>query len=112
MLNLFRAVIDRLKALLATTAALELEAEVLARHAERKAELLRQAESYEADELPAVAGELRQQAEALDLRQPRAGVRPALEHGLGQQPRPALPAVPDTSEPSAPADGRRKGRRP
>jgi hypothetical protein len=39
--HLFRAVLDRIKVLLALSAALELEADALARHAERKAELLR-----------------------------------------------------------------------
>jgi hypothetical protein len=78
MFSLFRAVLDRLKALLTTSAALELVADALARHAQRKAELLRLAEQYESDKLHAVAQELRQHAETLDLQRPLAGVASAL----------------------------------
>jgi hypothetical protein len=74
MFQLFREVINRIKILLATSAALELEADAPARHAERKAELLRLAQQYENEKLPAVALELRQHAEAVDLQQPLAGV--------------------------------------
>ena len=67
MIHLFRTVIDRIKFLLATSAALELEADALARHAERKAELLRLAQQYESEKLPAIAQEWCHRAEALDL---------------------------------------------
>jgi len=73
-----RAAIERLKALLATSAALELEADARARHAQCKAELLRLAQQYEAENLPTVAQELRQHAEALDGKQPLAGALIAL----------------------------------
>lgn len=46
MIALFRAVIERVKALFITAAALDLEADFVARHAERQAELLRQADRY------------------------------------------------------------------
>ena len=68
----FRALIERVKALQLHEAALDLEAQFVARHAERKAELLRRAAALEAEGLQAVANELRQQAEALDPRQPLA----------------------------------------
>jgi hypothetical protein len=104
MLNLFRAIIARVKALLATSAALELEAEALARHAERQADLLRLAGRYEEEGLHAVARALRQQAEALDLRQPLADWQ-------AEEERPALPAAASTPEPAAHLPhGRRKPR--
>src|SRR5262245_65177747 len=80
MLSLFRAVVDRLKALLAAAAASELESEALARHAERKAELLRVAARYEAEGLGVVAGELRRQAGDIDWGSPLDGV-PAFNGG-------------------------------
>jgi hypothetical protein len=91
MFHLFRAVIDRIKLLLATSAALELEADALARHAERKAELLRLAQQYESEKLPAVAQELRQHVEAMDFQQPLAGVLTSLASWQGTE-APALPA--------------------
>ncbi len=105
MFHLFRAVLDRLKALLVTSAALELEADALARHAQRKAELLRLAEQYESEKLHAVAQELRQHAENLDLQQPLSGVvntlaswqstegPPALTGSAGEQIQPATQQV-------------------
>ena len=92
MFHLFRAVIDRIKVLLATSAALELEADALACHAERKAELLRLAEHYESEKLPVVAQELRQHAEALDAKQPLAGTMVALASWQGTDGPAALPA--------------------
>lgn len=80
MIALFRAVIERVKALFITTAALDLEAEFVARHAERQAELLRQADRYAEEGLHGIADHLRRRAEALDLQQPLASVLPAVEH--------------------------------
>ncbi|HEY7425790.1 MAG TPA: hypothetical protein VH682_16290 [Gemmataceae bacterium] len=100
MFHLFRAVIDRFKLLLATSSALELEAEALARHAERKAELLRLAQQYESEKLPAVAQELRQHAEALDLKQPLVGVVTSLASWQGADAPPALPTP--ASKPAQP----------
>jgi hypothetical protein len=112
MLHLFRAVIDRIKVLLATSAALELEADALARQTERKAELLRLAEHYESEKLSAVAQELRQHAEALNLQQPLAGATISLASWQGADAPAALPAP--TSEPAQPlahaANSRRKSR--
>jgi hypothetical protein len=80
MLNLIRAVINRLKILLATVAAQELESDCLLQHAERKAELLRQADRYADEGLTSIADELRQQAEAIHLDRPLECVLPALSH--------------------------------
>ena len=96
MFALFRAVVERLKVLFATSAALELESEFLARDAERQAELLRQADRYEAEGLHGIAQRLRQQAEQVSVQRPLAGVLPALAHlqtGLADTPdTPELPA--------------------
>jgi hypothetical protein len=80
MLNLFRTMTDRLKALFAADVALEFEAQLLARQADRTAELLVQAEQHERHGFPTVAAQLRAGAQALSLGRPLAGVLPALEH--------------------------------
>ncbi len=80
MFALFRALLDRLKALLLTDAALDLEGEVPTHSAERKARLLRQAAAFEAEGLALVASELRRQAAALDLSRPLTSVLPAAQH--------------------------------
>ena len=94
MLTLFRAVIERVKVLLATAAAADLEADFLARDAERKAELLRRADAYAAEGFPTVAAGLRRQAEDLDTARPGGAVLPALAHWLGGESVPTpLPAL-------------------
>jgi hypothetical protein len=112
MFSWFRAVLDRLKALLATSAALELEADALARHAQRKADLLRLAEQYESEKLHSVAQELRQHAETLDLQRPLAGVVNTLASWQGTEGPPALPAsAGEQVQPATqPAGSRRKPR--
>ncbi len=109
MLNLFRALIDRVKAMLASVAAAELHADALARVAERKAELLRLAEGYDDQGLGAVADQLRQRAEALDSERPLASVLATSDHLLASPTAPALPALAPTSAPAV-ADARKKGR--
>src|SRR5438128_1267153 len=112
MFGLFRYVIDRLKALFATAAAQELEADWLERHAERKAELLRRAEGYEREGLPQVGRELRRQADEVDPGKPLAGLLPALAHwrdGEGaprQEPAPGLEGPSEGAEPRLPHKGR------
>jgi len=90
MFNIFRSLIERLKALFAATAAQEFEAEFLARHAERKAELLRLAAGYDAEGLTTLAQELRQQAENLNVQQPLAIILPVVVHLQGNQAQEAL----------------------
>jgi hypothetical protein len=76
--ELFRAVSDRLKAVLTAHAALELEAELIARHVERKAELLRKADQLEGEGMAELAAELRGHAGRTDLNRPAEAVLPAL----------------------------------
>jgi len=80
MFSIVRAIIDRLKTLFATRAAMELEAEVLAQDAERRAELLRLATRYEKEGLSGIALQLRQRVEQLDDQRPLAGVLPVVAH--------------------------------
>jgi hypothetical protein len=99
MLSAFlRALTERLKALFATGAALELEAESLARDAERQAELLRQAQRYDTEGLHGIADHLRRQAQALSAQRSLAGVLPAVALVQAE-----VPAVTTQSETSAPA---------
>lgn len=76
--ELFDAVSARLKAIFTAHAALELEAEVIARHIQRKATLLKQAATLESDGLKDLAAELRQHAGGLDSRRPAETVLPLL----------------------------------
>jgi hypothetical protein len=99
MLGLFRAVVERVKAVLAVRAAQEIEADVLAHAAHRRAELLELAARYEAQGQGEVAAELRAAVGTVDDDRPLAGVLPAVEHLTGgtidtaeEKSRPALPA--------------------
>jgi hypothetical protein len=109
--NLFRAVIDRLKSLLALAAGLEPEVGASAHHADHKGQLLRLAELLEAEGLHAPARELRRQADALDRKHTMAGVAASLADWEGLGLHPALPAPPQQRVASIaqPASGRRKG---
>jgi hypothetical protein len=74
MFNPVRAVIDRIKAFLATAAAVKIEVDALPQHAEEKGGLLQLAAQLEAESLQDAAQEIRQQADALDGKQPVATV--------------------------------------
>jgi hypothetical protein len=89
-----------------------LQADTLARHAERKAELLRLAEQYDNEKLHAVALELRQQAEALDLKQPLTGAMISLAswHGTGAPATLPAPAQEPVQPVAHAANSRRKTR--
>jgi len=89
MCSIVRAVIDRFKVLFVTHAVLELEAELIAIHGERKAELLRHADSYESEGIQSVAQEMRQKAETLAPDQPLGSVLTAVAN---LQASPAQPA--------------------
>ena len=65
MFSFARSLMDRFKALFVTHAVLDLEADLIAAYAERKAELLRRADQYEKEGLATVAEQLRQQADRL-----------------------------------------------
>jgi hypothetical protein len=77
---LFRTIADRLKAMFVADVATDFEAQFLACDAERKAELLRQAQRYDDEGLKGVAQDLRQQTESLGTQRPLASVLPAIEH--------------------------------
>jgi hypothetical protein len=81
--ELFRAVSERIKAVLTAHAALELEAELIARHVERKADLLRKADQLESEGLTELAAELRQHARRTDLNRPAEAALPALANADG-----------------------------
>lgn len=100
MLWIFRALADRLKALFVSDMAQEFETQMLARDAERQADLLRQAKKYEQEGLTEVARILRQRALASDPQCPLAIVLPAIEH-LKQQ---------DTDHPLQTSSCKRKDR--
>jgi hypothetical protein len=98
MLGLFRALVERVKAVLAVRAAQEIEADAIAHAAERRAALLRRAAEYEAGGQKEVAAGLRAALGRVDADRPAAGVLPAVAHLTGggghenETPRPALPA--------------------
>jgi hypothetical protein len=79
MIWIFKALSDRLKALFVADLASDFEAQHLARNAERKAALLRQAQGYEDEGLKSVAQDMRLQTESLSTRKPMASVLPAIE---------------------------------
>jgi hypothetical protein len=94
MLGLFRAVVGRVKAVLVVRAAQEIEADVIAHAAQRRADLLGLAARHEAEGQGEVAAEVRARVGRVDADRPVAGVLPAVEHltgGEGNSPVP-LPA--------------------
>ena len=76
MLWIFQEAIARLKALLLADVALDLEGQFLARHADRKASLLEQAEQYEQQGLAELAAEVRGQVDQFVIDRPLAWVHP------------------------------------
>ena len=117
MFSIIRALIDRFKVLFVTHAVLELEAELIAMHGERKAELLRHADNYEAEGLQTVAQEIRQQAETLSPAKPLGSVvatvahlqvNPAQPAKLVDAAAPTLPATPDSGADTAPLASKKK----
>lgn len=102
MFTIVRAILDRVKVLFISSAALELEAELAAQVAERRAELLRQAMRYEAEGLHGVAQYLRRQADELSVQRPLAGVLPTIAHLEAKAATPPLlRLVPDPDEDGA-----------
>jgi hypothetical protein len=95
MMGLFRAVVERVKAVLAARAAQEIDADATAHAAEQRVELFKRAAEYEAEGQTEVEAELRAAAGRVDPDRPLAGVLPALAHltagGEGKAPA-ALPA--------------------
>ena len=75
---IFEAISNRLKALFAADLANTFESQLASRQAERKAELLRQAERFEQEGLGSVAGDLREKAESICIERPLATVLPSI----------------------------------
>ena len=76
MSELFRAVSARLKAIFTAHTALELEAELLIHHIERKAMLLGRADQFEKEGMADLATELRQYASKMDPQRPAEAMLP------------------------------------
>jgi hypothetical protein len=117
MFSIIRALIDRFKVLFVTHAVLELEAELIAIHGERKAELLRHADSYEAEGLQSLAQEMRRQAETLAPAQPLASVVATVAHlqaspaqpvQLSDAAAPTLPVTADSAVNTVPVASKKK----
>jgi hypothetical protein len=104
MAGLFRALVERVKAVLVVRAVQEIEADALAHAAHRRAELLDLAARYEAEGQTEVAGELRAAVGTVDADRPLAGVLPAIEHLTGG----ATDTAEETSRPALPARGERR----
>jgi hypothetical protein len=66
--------------LLSSVAGVTKECDVLVQIAERRAELLRYAQRYDAEGLHGIADQLRRRAQSLDLQRPLVIVLPAVEH--------------------------------
>jgi len=114
MTELFDAVSQRLKTIFTAHAAMELEAEVIARHVERKATLLHQAAKLEKDDFKDLADELRQRTSGLDPRRPTEAMVPLLTQP-NEAPTPhadgeAVHPTPDNPTPDA-CNGRNGRRR-
>lgn len=73
MLTFIFALLERLRARIISNT-LDNEADLIARHAERTAVLLRLASRYQAEGLPSVAAEVRQRAEAMSFNKPLASL--------------------------------------
>ena len=97
MLWLLKKAAERLKTLLITDAALDLEAAFLARQADRRADLLEAAEEYEEQGLQHLAEDLRRQAAELSIERPLASVLPALGDLTGNVAEAELPQLGDLS---------------
>lgn len=80
MFGMFQALLSRFKGIFVREAAMDLEADLLHRSAERHAELERHAQRFEEEGLPGVARFLRAQAERMDPDRPLAGVLATAEN--------------------------------
>lgn len=96
MANVFEVVAERVAAVLALSAAREMEADALARDGERLAGLLRQANAYQAEGFTDLAADLRRRAGAVDGPRPPVEAQahpPASVLVNGAAPEKALPTV-------------------
>lgn len=111
MTELFDAVARRLKTIFTAYAAMELEAEVIACHIERKATLLNQAAKLEEDGFKDLAEELRQQASGLDPRRPAEATLSLLSQPCETPTAHAEVAEAVPTEPTHDASNGRNGRK-
>ncbi len=100
MFSIVPNLLARLKALLLTFIVAELEADLIAAAAERKADLLRKADQYQQAKLPGVAEQLRKQTEAIAPDRPLASVAAAIAHLQADQ---ALSTSVDANAPLPPS---------
>jgi hypothetical protein len=93
MIRLFQSVINRVKAMFTLDAMLDLEQQFLTRQAERRADLIREADRYQREGLTAVADDLRRQAVALSEQRPLQAVLPFLDAEAEVRPSSAPRAI-------------------
>jgi hypothetical protein len=108
MNELFHAVSERLKMIFTAHAALELEAELILCHAQRKATLLKQATQLEQEGMTDLAAELRRHTGAMDLCQHDG--KPALAAPTPSATSDVQVASPASSTPDAPPSSARRKR--
>ncbi|MEK6233593.1 MAG: hypothetical protein N2C14_02690 [Planctomycetales bacterium] len=94
---LFQAFLDRLQALFISVLAADFETQAVSLEAERKAELLRQAEAFRRDGLDDLADELIQQAQRITLAEPLSKSLSAVE-GWRDAKTTEVPALPASRE--------------
>lgn len=82
MLSLYRLLLTRIKVVLLADAGLEVEADAVEQHAERKARLLRLANDYEQEGLTEIAEEVRASSHSLRSEQPLSRSLPVATHLL------------------------------
>ncbi|MFO0865661.1 MAG: hypothetical protein U0744_13580 [Gemmataceae bacterium] len=80
MFGFFRTLYGRVKAMFVREVALDLEADLLSRSADRHAEIERQARRYEQEGLPSVARYLRSQVQHLRSDRPLATILETANH--------------------------------
>lgn len=113
LMKLFQSLTDRVRALFVADVALDFEAELIRRQAERKHRLLQQADDFHKRGYQTVAADLRQQAERMTAERPLAGILPAINE-LSREPDPfVLDATPKPPVPqiAAPAPQGKRSKR-
>src|SRR5262245_21708190 len=108
MNELFDAVTSRLKTIFTAHAALELEAELINRHIERKAGLRKRASELEQQGLNDLAAELRQHASEVTLRKHTEAAQIVPCQGLPAPVQNNGPSSSDSNSSAKPTSSRRK----
>lgn len=111
LMKLFQSMTDRLRTLFVADVALDFEAELIRRQAQRKERLLIQADDLQERGFRTVASDLRRQAEMLAVERPLAGVLPAMKE-LDVSRESEQAAIATSATPSAvSANGKRPNRK-